>query len=90
MATPSDYNNKKYWKKVPLDEIKTPRVGKICYGASYWSVTEDNCVLFYRGHSPQCNNNEYCAESIRKKIHPTCRLEYIEMAFIDHNCEDYI
>ena len=79
----TDYD-KSPWEKVSVDELKTPRAGKICYGASYWAITDDGFALFYRG-SAQCNTVKSIVESIRSD----CKVEFIEMAFVSHNCRDY-
>ncbi len=79
----------KPWVKMPLETLKTPSNGKLCYLGSWWCVTPDQCVLFYRG-SPQCNGDERCAESIRARIHPDCTLVFVEVAYIPHDCHDYV
>ena len=53
--------------KVPIDEILMPLQDRICYNPRYWLVTEDNCVLFYNGHSPQCNTNYQIAQTLSDK-----------------------
>lgn len=78
------------WRKVPLEKLKTPRGGAICYTDTWWIVTPDNCVLFFRGFSPQCNSNEAVAKYLRERLHPTCTVEKIEVAYLDHNCHDYM
>lgn len=76
--------------KVPLEKLKTPKAGRLCYGPSWWTVTDDNCVLFYKRFSPQCNADRRCAESIRDRLYPGLRVEFVEMAFIEHDCHDYV
>jgi hypothetical protein len=82
----NDYNDPKFWTKVPLEDIKTPKTNKMCVGQRFWAVTDDNCVLFFKGHSPQYNHSE----AILKRIRPDCRVEYIEMAYVQHDCRDFV
>ena len=83
----TDYTHKP-WTKMSLEKLKTPRNGTICYLNSWWCITLDRCVLFYRG-SPQCNSNEACAESIRQRIHPDCTIEKVDVTYLPHNYHDY-
>ena len=83
-----DYTQKP-WVKMPLSKLKTPRNGAICYPSSWWCVTPDQCVLFFRG-SPQCNANRDVAESIQARIHQGCTVEHVEVAYLDHDCSDYV
>jgi hypothetical protein len=70
-----------------IAELTTPKAGRICYPAAYWAVTDDDCVLFYKAYySPQCN----ASESVVKHIRPDLKYKFIEMAFLPHNCHDYV
>ena len=72
--------------KIPVSELVKPKAGYICYSKSWWAVTDDNCVLFYKDYnSPQCNNNL----AVIKLIIPSMKYLEIEMAFIPHKCSDY-
>lgn len=79
-----DYS-KKPWVKIPIEEIKTPKAGKACYGPAWWVVTPDDCVLKFRGHSFQCNTDKAIVEYLIAKTHHRCRAEFIEMAFVSKN-----
>lgn len=78
-----DYN-KAPWIKMPIAELITPKAGRICKAPSWWAVTEDDCVLFYKSYgSPQCNTDKRIVEYIV----PGCRAVFIETAFAPHGCE---
>ena len=80
-----DYNRPP-WIKMTLAELTTPRSGKICYGAAWWALTDDDHVLFYKSYgSPQCNTNRAVVERIR----PAMKYVYVSMAFLPHKCSDY-
>ena len=53
--------------KIPISEIEFPACGYVCYPESYWLITDDNCVIFYNGISPQCNTNYKIAKMISDK-----------------------
>lgn len=55
----------------------------MCYADRWWTVTPDDCILRYGGHSMQCNSNKDLSEQFIQRIHPECRLVFVEMAFID-------
>lgn len=79
------------WILVPISNLTTPKDGRICYCNHWWRVTEDNDVLFYRRYtSPQCNSNKAVMERVGKAFDaPITTLQYIEVAFLPHNCSDY-
>lgn len=70
------------WRKMTLQDLTTPKPGRICMGPHWWAVTDDGCVLFY-GNSPQCNTDRRVVEHVRKD----CTPKLIEMAFVPHRCE---
>jgi len=76
--------------RVPVSEITTPKAGRICYGPSWWQVTENDEVLFYKRiwHSPQCNVNKSIVERLKRPF--VKEIRFIEMAFLPHNCGDYV
>ena len=76
------------FKRVPVSEIITPKAGRICYGGSWWQVTENDEVLFYKGISPQCNMNKSIVERLKG---PLCKeVRWIEMTYLPHNCNDFV
>jgi hypothetical protein len=77
--------NDKHFKKVPIAEITTPKAGKICKGGA-WYVTDGENVFQYKGTSWQCNANK----DVVKHLYPNEQIIYIEMAFVEHNCRDYV
>ena len=79
-----DYPNR--WIKMKVEDLLTPKEGRVCYGPRWWAVTEDDCVLFYKSYnSPQCNT----VKSICEHIRPDCRVEFFDIAFVPHKCEDW-
>jgi hypothetical protein len=69
----------------------TPKAGRICYGPSYWLVTAADEVLFYKGHSPQCNVSfevaRYLLTTLNLVAQGAQRIQYVEMAYLSHRCE---
>ena len=84
----------KDFKKVPiLEATSIPDKNGFyeLYKNRYWEVTEDDCILFYKGISPQCNSNKVIVEGLLKKnIFPNSRAELIENVWVSHDCQDYI
>lgn len=75
------------WIYMTLEDLKTPKPGRLVFGPRWWAVNERNEVLFFRSYgSPQCNK----VREIVERIRPGLRTEYVEIAFIPHNCSDYV
>jgi len=58
----------------------------------YWIVTPDEEILFYKvggANSPQCNQNESLAKSIRDRIHEGLEVYQIPVIYIPINPRDY-
>lgn len=82
--------DRKKFKCVKIDKATTPSEGifrVIC--DAWWQVTPDNEVMFYRGHSPQCNQQKTISESIRDRIHKTCSVRQIAVVFVPIDPRDY-
>lgn len=47
-----------------------------------WWIVDNECLLFYRDHAPQCNKNENIAKKIRDKSFPDADVRYFEVVFI--------
>lgn len=79
------------WILVPADDIKTPKPGRLCYGPRWWCVTENNEVLFFDEYwSPQCNTSKSIVERLGCGFDaPKTTPQFIEIAFLPHNCSDY-
>jgi hypothetical protein len=80
-----DLNDEKVWKRMSLEDIRTPKAGRICIGPRWWSVHNGDCLFFRGYYSPQCNKDE----EILKRICPELERIYLDMAFIPHSCGDY-
>jgi hypothetical protein len=90
------------WIFVPIDDLITPKAGRICYGPSYWVINSKREVVFWKDYnSPQCNLTKAILggrliksrDCIEKGPHSWPDLEeiiFIKMAFIPHDCSDFI
>jgi hypothetical protein len=81
------------FKKVPISEaIKIPSVGGHydLVKDMWWGVTDDECILYYRGYSRQCNRNKSITESIiNSDTHPATKVIFLESVWEKHDCKDY-
>lgn len=80
----TDYD-KAPWRKVSVEDLTTPKPGRLVMGGRWWAITKDGFALYYKT-SPQCNSNK----AIVEKILPDCTPQWIELAFEDHRCSDYV
>jgi hypothetical protein len=71
------------WLKVPIAQLTSYRPGYVCKAPAYWAVTPDECVLFWRGRSPQCNTNV----AVVKHLHPELEARFIEQAYVSARSE---
>jgi len=74
-------------------ELTTPKDGRIVYTDRWWAVTTSGEVLFFKHFtSPQCNRNKSVIESIvgQQTEFPGLTVKHVPVAFIPHNCADYI
>lgn len=79
--------DEKPWIKMPVSDLTTPKTGRICKGPSWWAITPDDCVLFFKSYgSPQCNS----VKEIVERIRPGIEVRHIQAAFIPHRCQDYV
>ena len=67
--------------KVPIAKISTPETGLFFVWVNAWWVVVDDCVLFFRGRSPQCNCDERLARKIAEKLYPGADVRQIPLAF---------
>lgn len=81
----NDYRNPQRWTRMALEDLKTPKPGRLCVGPAYWAVHEGD-VLFFKGHSPQCNRSE----AVIRHVRPDCEIVFVDMAFVPHRCSDYV
>lgn len=86
MSFTSDGYDKPHWLKMSLEELTTPKEGRVCRLGRWWAVTEQNEVLFFKRHtSPQCNYNV----EVMKSIHPEARHVFVPVAYVPFNVNDY-
>lgn len=77
------------WIFAPIDDIRTPKPGRICFGPRWWAVTNSGEVLFFDTYgSPQCNIHQSLVARLGKGFDaPETHPRFIEMTFIPHRCE---
>lgn len=72
---------------MPIADILTPQPGRIAYQESWWIVTPQREVLFFRPNheSPQCNTTREIVEGWLPAF-PECTMERLPMVFLKHLC----
>lgn len=81
--------NMKEFTLIPLEEATQPKGGLFkIYEDYYFFVTEDNCILKYRGYSLQCNKNKQILESLLKDYEDV-EIRQIRFVYIPINPSDY-
>ena len=80
------------WTRMHIDEVRTPRVGRICYGPAWWIVTPDDYVLFSGQNCtrPQCNEDLRVTEMLVRRCHPECHPVFVDMAYVPHECSWFV
>ena len=82
---------------VPLEVLKQPFDGSLCYANRYWLIVQDHALIYCgknkRSYSPQCNSLKETAEHLLKGVISRfqgwdCRVELIEYAFTKN--KDYL
>ena len=78
------------FKKVPIIEainIPTSRGDYTLVKNRWWCVTEDDCILYYRHYSRQCNNDRDITEDIMASDkHPGVKSIFLENVWEKHYC----
>jgi hypothetical protein len=79
----------KFQKIKISDATKEPKDdGVYCLMTNrFWLVTDDDCILIYRGYSPQCNRNKQISESILKNNPLAKKVLLIDSVWIEHVCD---
>jgi len=67
---------------VPVEEVSRPRDGVFRVVVDAWWIMSGGQVMFFRGHSPQCNANREVAERIRKSLYPECEIVQVPVAYV--------
>ena len=64
----------------------------LLYKNTYWLCTKDEEVLLNRHGSPMCNSDKRILEKFlnKTKKFPDCRIIFLENAWLDHDCHDYV
>ena len=80
------------FRRVALNDLQTPKDGRLVYTNRWWAVTSEGEALFYcgenrRSNSPQCNVNR---EIVERMCPEGCRAIHVPIAYLDHDCHDYI
>jgi hypothetical protein len=83
----------KDFKKIPIADVTKVPDQSGTYDIivdSWWCVTEDDCILIYKGFSRQCNSDKAIAEHfIPMEGHPATKVVQLKAAFFPHSCEFY-
>ena len=81
-----DTTDPKIITKVPITTAIMPFDGAMVIANRWWTVI-DNCILFYRGRSPQCNSEEAVSRCLTKKLYPGADCIFIPIVYVEHRCE---
>jgi hypothetical protein len=72
--------------RAPLQDITTPKEGRVCLLNRFWLVTGDGEVLFYRTYeAPQCHANEEAVKQLNAQLlagPANWRVEKIPVAYV--------
>ena len=73
--------------RMSLEELTTPKAGRLVVKDHWWALTENGEALFYKTYtSPQCNTSR----QIAAKLGPGGTVAtFVPLAFVPHNCGDY-
>lgn len=82
---------------VPIEDLVTPRGGRICSANRFWTIRDGKYAQFYKTYgSPQCNPNEMVCNSIvanraARLAEKGCveTVVKIEMAFVPPGLDGY-
>jgi len=66
--------------KLPISKAIVPFTGAQVWVNNYWIVV-DECLLFYKKTSPQCNLNKEIAEKVRDKLYPGAEVRQIPLVY---------
>ena len=73
----------------PLDDILTPKPGRICFGPAYWLVNDQNEVSFCMFYSnAQCGMNEQQVNHAAQTDFKNRHVLFVPMAFLPHECQE--
>ena len=68
--------------KLPVSRVTIPFNEARVLTNSYWIVV-DECVLMYKGRSPQCNMNKEIAERVRDRLYPDAEVRFIPLVYLE-------
>ena len=73
-----------------LSEMTVPTQGiNMIYVSSWWTVTPEEEILFYRNLSAQCNTNERVAKKLQERSYPECTCRCIPHVYVPVDPNDY-
>lgn len=67
--------------KIKVEEAILPKDGWTVLTNRWW-IVKDECVMLFKGWSPQCNSEKKISESIRDKIYPGAVVRFLEAVFV--------
>lgn len=68
-------------RKVPIEKATTATGGLTMIHAESWWLVVDECVLYFKSSSPQCNHSEKIAKSLRDRLCPSATVRHIPLVF---------
>ena len=75
--------------KVPLSVATKPRSGVFSIDVDLWWVVIDECILMYRGRSPQCNPHKRMVEKLVDRMYPGAEVRQVPVVYIPMERGDY-
>ncbi len=69
---------------VPVEKATKPFDGGVVLCDRWWIVREE-CVLFFRGVSPQCNANESITLRLRDRLYPGADVRFLPTVYVSQD-----
>lgn len=66
------------------DELAEKHSNPNGFKRGYW-IVEDDCVMFFKKFSPQCNPNEAVSLNIRDRLYPKASVLFIPVAYVEQD-----
>lgn len=73
--------------RISIDELTTPKDGRVVITDNWWSITPENEALFYTkngANTPQCNKHKAIIERFNGSV--ITRPLFIPIAFVPSRC----
>lgn len=80
----------KHMTYVPVSEATQPRNGVYQIRKDYyWSVVDKDgidCIMLYRGYSPQCNSDKSIVEQVNGRLYPEAKIVQLPVVYVPWEC----